>query len=356
LDGDEVDAMTILALIDDLQITIKLKTAIILAVALVCFLASIVLFLLSWFRVSGQRFRGQDSVADAKGANQDEASAAGEAASTTPTEGVVTASASLESKLEEMNAQLSQTTAYVLELSSQVKAMTVSISDELIFRLQQKEEKRIEEETRWQLEAERQRAVGLEKGKVALRSRLQNRLGELAQQSEILQIAMVTKELLDELPENSIEKVHLVKTFTGYLQAATKAKDWQGKLSRTEPAPESQLQGNQNEIESEFESFEQLIEGLNRDHRPVWFTGLLEESGRYPSLQDKANDLKRLLKLEEVQIETGSVPRDLAEFEVVSADGRGKKPIISEVLENGYRLTETGTVLKRPKVRVHFEA
>jgi hypothetical protein len=59
--------------------------------------------------------------------------------------------------------------------------------------------------------------------------------------------------------------------------------------------------------------------------------------------------------LEEVEIATGSVHRDLDEFEVVSAEGRGNRAIISEVLENGYRLTETGTVLKRPKVRVHFE-
>jgi hypothetical protein len=345
--------MNILALIDNPQITIKLKTAIILIVALICFLASIVLFLLSWLRVRGQR-RQNSAAANAKSANQDEA-LAGHAASEVPTEGDGIFPDSLELKLEGMIVELSQTKACVLELSNQIKTMTVSISDELIFRLQQEERKRNKEETYRQLEEERQRAEQLRGSKAARRETLHKRLTELGQQSEILQIAMATKELLDQLPENSTEKAPFVRAFAGYLETATKAEHLRLKLVGSQATSESQVNDSQNEIESEFDSLEQLIEDLNRDHRALWFTSLLEESTRYPTLRSKADDLKRLLKLEEVQIEMGSVPRDLTEFEVVSADGRGKRPIISEVLENGYRLTDTGTVLKRPKVRVHFE-
>lgn len=370
--------MKILALMDDPLITIKLKPAIILIVAVICFLASLLFFFFSWFRFRKQKGFAQDGLTSANSDNADldekrvdvmagvpheaETSSSGDqvgaSPGTAPDEEVAISSAQLELKLTEMAADLSQTKAAVLELSHHFDVMSASMKDsirsELSFLLQQDEQRKKEDKERRELEETRQHALEVEKSRAAHRENLQKRLGEL-EQSDILRIATATKGLLAELAGASPDRVGLAKNFSDYTQAATRAENLRADFARFESVSTASPTGAPEDIDIKFNSFERSIEDLDKAHREVWFTGLLEEASRYPILQDKVNELKQMLKVEEVEIEAGSMPRDLDDFEVVSADGLGKRPIITEVLENGYRLTDTGTVLKRPKVRVHFE-
>jgi hypothetical protein len=217
--------------------------------------------------------------------------------------------------------------------------------------LRKQESERILAEQARRSEEESRQAEELRQQKIARLGAAQDRLSE-ALKSDLVRVAGLIHKVIDELMERAETKIDLADAFGKYLELDRQAREL---AERTNQFETSELLSQQTDIEREIESFEANLRDLEKEHRAAWFTDLLQETARYPSLHDQANELKQLLKLEEVQVQTGAMPDDLTELDVVSSEGRGSRAVISEVVENGYRLMETGTVLKRPKVRVHFE-
>jgi chromosome segregation ATPase len=334
MDKNGAPFMKILALIDDLFVTIKFKTALLLLGSLAAFVASVALFVISLIKFR----RKQEPTLDAATATETK---------TTPT------AKEAEATLESLRTQLTEATKAIRDLSTQVDSMSKSMeqartdrTEKVKQRAQAIQQRRIEQERE---EAEKQRHRRL-----SVLKRAQNELSG-TQDSEVVQVAIATNDLLSRLIEQPHANGELTETFKDYVAVANKATELAGRLAQLDGSQPDYSQDILDELEGEMKSFLATVQELEKNHRVACFTDLLEEVGRYSSLKDSAVELKRLLKLEEVKIQAGSMLQDLKEFEVVSAEGLGDRAIVSEVLANGYRFVETGTMLKRPRVRVHFE-
>jgi len=220
--------------------------------------------------------------------------------------------------------------------------------------LKEEAQQRREDEARKQQDEQQRIEQDRRNKREAARDQIARRL-DLGSNSNIFRVSALTKELLKNLKAAAGNSSHLEKNFARYLDVATKADELSSKLNSFDDVPQHYLDDPRHGIETELELFEESIESLAKAHRVVWFTSLLEEACRYAVLESQTDALRQLLNLELIEVVPGTTHLELQDFEVVSTDGMGRNSIISEVLENGYRSTESGALVKKPKVRVRLQ-
>jgi hypothetical protein len=192
------------------------------------------------------------------------------------------------------------------------------------------------------------------------------RLGPLSESPELVEIAVLTNKIIEELRAKSAVTEEYQTRFSPYIRAAIKAKNFQEKYKQFNT--DSQIfdfssdtaqiaEGNITIalMKMELKSVQRVFEGLKKYHRAGWFIDLLEETRRVPKVSADADRLKDLLGFEDVIVNPGMNIEEFSELEVVKVEGLGRKSVINEVLANGYRSRETGIVIKKPKVKVRLE-
>jgi hypothetical protein len=242
-------------------------------------------------------------------------------------------------------------------ISQALGELPVKVRDELSnYQRQEEDRKMIQEQSR-QEEDKRKAAEILSKKKEELRTDFIKRLNDLSKSSKLIQISTLARHMTNELKTASNGSLQFEKGLPPYLQLASKVEEVKKKLESIDGSSHLALQEANKQMRDEFELLEKLYESLSRYHNETLFIDLLEEAARHPNLFTRTEDLKKLLDLEEVKITPGTEPdpQILDEIEVEATEGYGTRTIISEVLENGYRLKESGTILKKPRVKVRLE-
>jgi hypothetical protein len=255
----------------------------------------------------------------------------------------------LEASMAQIQEELSEVRQTCVDVSDRLNLFSDSLKAVLVNVLREEKQKERESEEQRQLEEQEQREQQVRLRHEEIVRGAREHFENLTKEAEILQIATATRDLLQELSDTQPD---LGKNFPDYVVAADKAEALERAFA--DPNLLSSTNGGER-LEAEITALAELVSDLAHCHRPAWFTSLLDQASKHPQLQLKADELRSLLKLEEVWVEPGSAPADLSEMDVVDSNGLGKTPVISEVLEHGYRLSDTGVVVRRPKVRVRFE-
>jgi hypothetical protein len=258
-------------------------------------------------------------------------------------------------QIESLADRMTKLEEEVSKVASGLDGLNASIRADLKTYFEELAIARKEEETRRKQHEERARQELLKNTREVLHFRLSERLNKLYEHSNVLRVSLLTDEIISELRAGSEITPPPEKVLYPYLEVSDQTRKLTGKLDHFDELPQLYLDDKEQGIEAEFELFERSIDKLEKAHRVVWFTNLLEEVRRHAGLELKADQLRGLLNLELVDVVLGSTPHDLQDFEVVSADGMGRQSVISEVLENGYRLKDGGAIVKKPKVKVRLE-
>jgi hypothetical protein len=256
----------------------------------------------------------------------------------------------------ELHSNLNQVINQISGMSQVLGEMPVKVRDEMVSYKRQEEARKLIEEQRIKEEKLQKSAALLNRRKQELREGFLNRLEVLETQGDLIEISTLLKQIADELQPAASNSSQLEKV-SPYLRVASQVEKLKQKLESFEVSSFFDLDATEKEVEGEFGVLEISIKSLSDYHSARWFFDLLAEAAQYPTLRSKMEDLKRLLNLEEVEIIPGTEPepQDMDKIEVEVTEGYGSRTIISEVLENGYRLKESGTILKKPRVKVRLE-
>jgi hypothetical protein len=181
------------------------------------------------------------------------------------------------------------------------------------------------------------------------------RFEAVTRESDMYGIAALVKELADDLQAATASQPASAETLPPYLNFVSKVEAVAGTLSDFNGRADHRPDGAA--LAAALDDLENASEILRGWHNASWLIGLLEEAGRQPSLRDKADRLKQLLNLEDVSVEldTEVGPRELKCLQVEGYVGSGPHPFVHEVVEGGYRLKDSKTVVKQPKVIIRME-
>jgi hypothetical protein len=257
---------------------------------------------------------------------------------------------------DRLHAELSKINQGMLNLPAIVQDAVGRYFEEERRRSEEAQRQREEQFRREREEAESQRRDEVERKKQGLRNDFRQRLEDL-RKSDLVQTSLVTSQIANSLKQDSPEPLGFEDLLPPYLRLLTAEKGVYQELSRPDLFADDDLDGATQRMESRFKEVEAAREDLERKHKPAWLVDLLEKARGHHHLEERAQRLKELLNLEDVPVDVGTEleARHMDDLEVVEARGYGKRKIVSEVLGNGYRLKETGAVVRKPRVVVSLE-
>jgi hypothetical protein len=243
------------------------------------------------------------------------------------------------------------------KLSEQFKNLPKLIETERAQQKQDEMQRRQTTKQQRQEEKKRKEQLEMESRREALQSELARRFDAVTKQSDIFCIANLTKDITEELLNVSAYQDSISNSLPKFLELIAQAEDVRRKLDDLESHGDQSTQLMGEGLESEFKSLEETSAELTKSHRPAWFINLLAESSRHPSLQEKTENLKQLLKLEDICVEphTELNNDELGNMDVKDFVGHGNKPFIDKVLEKGYRVKDSDVIIKKPRVIIRLE-
>jgi hypothetical protein len=205
-------------------------------------------------------------------------------------------------------------------------------------------------------EDERRRRDEAERQSRELRDGFMRRLEDLGR-SDLMRASMLTVQIAKGLKQVSPEPRGLEDLLPPYVRFIQAMQDALSELNQPNLFAGGDLDGAAKRIEAKFEEIEAAREDLEGKHQPAWLVDLLEQARGHRHLESCVQHLKELLDLEDVPVSVGTEleARHMDDVQVVEAKGYGKRTIVSEVLGNGYRVKETGTVIRKPQVVVNLE-
>jgi hypothetical protein len=239
-------------------------------------------------------------------------------------------------------------------LSTQISNLPALFLEQLTQHNQQ--EKQAKEERRGAVREEKKQAKAARQREAECKE-LANRFAVITNQSDTFRIASLTIKLTEELQNKSGEHEPSAVALPQYLDLVAKADGVRSKLDGFGN------KGTAEEVEHDLKELERACDELDGfGTKPALFIGLLEEASRHQTLQDKADELKRLLNLEDITVEPGSQlePKDMGvtvkpvDAPIIGSSG-GTRMIVQEVVERGYRLKDNGLVIRPAKVSVRLE-
>lgn len=260
--------------------------------------------------------------------------------------------------LKEIHAQLqSLPGAWVAEVDRLPALLIKSLVQHTLNEKEAAKKRRREEAEKKAREAERRALEERANLREAQHAGFRRRFEAVTSQSDMYGIASLVKELNDDLPTATDGQPSYAEALPPYLSFVSKAEEVRSKLSDFDGHEGNQPDGAADALEAGLKELEASAGSLSESHNAVWLISLLEEAGRQSPLREKADRLKQLLNLEDVTVEldTEVGVKDLQSLEPVEYRGEGKRPFIQEVLEGGYRLKDSKTVIKQPKVIVRLE-
>jgi len=194
-----------------------------------------------------------------------------------------------------------------------------------------------------------------ESRKLSMQADFSKRLDAVTSKSDLYAIATLVKQLTDELEGTSPGQYSVPEALPPYLGFVASAENVRSQLSKLNGRPGATPPDGLSDVEINLKALEEQFDNLSRSHKAIRFTSLLDEAGRNAAARDKAEQLKELLNLEEVSVEPGAEMENLDSLKVEGTVGTGKRLFIQEVLERGYRLKDSKTVIKQPKVIIRME-
>lgn len=205
-------------------------------------------------------------------------------------------------------------------------------------------------------EVEKKRRGELEQRKRARRDGFIRRYEEL-RKSDLMQASVLTMQIAQGLKRDSTEPLGFEDLLPPYARLIEAANGVLRELKRPDLFAGDDLEDAAGGVEARFEEVEAAWQELETKHKPAWLVDLLEKARGHGHLEERAQQLKELLDLEDVAVSIGTEleARHMDDVEVVEAKGYGKRKIICEVLGNGYRVKETGMVIRKPQVAVRLE-
>lgn len=242
-------------------------------------------------------------------------------------------------------------------VSTVLGEIPIKVRNEMARYKRQEEERKMIEEQRIKEEELQKKTAHLNSKKQDLREGFIKRLEELEKRDDLIEISNLTRKIIDQLRQASSDPSQLEKDFLPYLRMIPQVETLRQKLESFDGSSFLALEEKEKEIEEEFEFLETSHKNLSKYHSVAWFFDLLAAASQHASLRSETDELKRSLGLEDVLITPGTEPepQDMDKIEVETTEGYGPKTIISEVLENGYKLRGSGTILKKPRVKVRLE-
>lgn len=252
--------------------------------------------------------------------------------------------------------ELSSINQAVLGIPVAVRAAVGGYFEEEQRRKEEQQRLREEQFKRARDEEAKRRQDEAEQRKRELHKRFIDRLAEL-HTSDLMQTSLLTKRIADGLNNDQSEPARFEDLLPPYTRLIAAADDVRRELSRPDFFSGDDLDGAAARAEGKFKEVEAAREDLERKHKPLCLVDLLEKASGYQGLEESANNLRELLNLEEVPVSVGTEPeaQQMEELDVVARKGHGGRIIISEVLDKGYRLKETGAVVRKPRVVVSLE-
>src|SRR5438094_5988058 len=112
---------------------------------------------------------------------------------------------------------------------------------------------------------------------------------------------------------------------------------------------------NGEQLGASLDRVAQRAAALTEEHRPLLLLDIVDRLARKQSLRSELQALLRALGLEEVPVQIGSLLREVSDLDVVGTEGTGQRPLIDALVLHGYRSTENGVVVRRPRVRVRLQ-
>jgi TonB family protein len=184
------------------------------------------------------------------------------------------------------------------------------------------------------------------------------RLERLSSEPGPLQIAELTEELAAGLRNISPTPDPGDESLSPYLRLAEHAAELRQALRQATSSPPGRAGEKLKELEVAWARLARARADLEARLSPFPFIPLIEGARRHGSLQERADLLKNLLGLEEIEVVVGAVlsSEELKTVEVVEIKGAGDIAVVDGLVERGYRDSQSKLIIKRPKVRARFEA
>lgn len=213
-----------------------------------------------------------------------------------------------------------------------------------------------EEQRRARAEAERRARDEEERQRRELHEGFIRRLEDL-RRSDLMQASLLTVQIADGLKQGAPERQEFEDLLPPYARFISAVDEARSVLKDPNCFAGEDLGDASRRVEAKFEGIEAAREDLERKHQPAWLLDLLERARGYQQLEERAQRLKELLHLEDIPVSVGTEleAAHMDDFQVIEAKGYGTRKIVSEVLGNGYRVKETGAVIRKPQVVLSLE-
>lgn len=251
--------------------------------------------------------------------------------------------------LEKLSQQIFDSSGTILnEISSATMKMVSNLGT-----LPSALRKEINHAVQAQLRAEAEKVT---KEKIAtLVSTMREKVDAMRRDYPVIDVAHEMKQVILPLSSQSDLKISFEGLITPYVELSD---EWGTLLQALDHLGEQRgvdLRNQVQRLRKDMEVFREKASRLSQNHRPIWFIPLLEKAAWVPALSEKAESLKSLLGIEDIPIQVGAEVRNIGDFDVIRTDGMGRRNVIDDVIERGYREKATGTVIKKPRVIIRLE-
>jgi len=183
------------------------------------------------------------------------------------------------------------------------------------------------------------------------------RLDTITTDSDTFCIASLTHELVGEIEKARGVRAQVSPSLSRYLTYVDQAAALRSRLSGSNGQWENGAQAEEGTLTDGLGELEAFHDSLAEACTPSAFFNLLEKAGQHSATLDKAEHLKRLLNIEDIQMVPGQElePKEMNSLDVEEDSGSGRRIFIQEVLERGYRLRDNKTTIKRPRVTIRLQ-